>query len=65
MTGRRSLICPLITQFLVEGKRPLHHDPGNLSMLDGFDLGVLGELGAILFLCPNWGSRKGRKGRKG
>ena len=62
MTGRRSLICPLITQFLVEGKRPLHHDPGNLIMLDGFDLGVLG---ASRFPGPNWGSRKGRKGRKG
>ena len=65
MTGSRSLSCPSITQFLVKGKRPLHHDLGNLIMLDAFDLGGLGELGASLFPGPKGGSRKGRKGRKG
>jgi len=38
---------------------------GNLIMLDAFDLGVLGELGASLIPGPEGGSRKGRKGRQG
>ncbi len=31
----------------MEGKRPLCHDRCKLIMLDGFDLGVLGELGEL------------------
>ena len=34
-------------------------------MLDAFELGVLGELGASLFPGAKGGSRQGRKGRKG
>jgi len=34
-------------------------------MLDAFDLGVLGELGASRFPGPERGSRQGRQGRKG
>jgi hypothetical protein len=39
-------------RFLVEGKRPVRHDRSKLIMLDDFDLGVLGELGASRFLGP-------------
>ena len=44
--------CSLIIQFLVEGKRPLRDDPCKRIMLDAFDLGVLGELGASRFPGP-------------
>jgi len=47
---------------LFDGKCRLHRDMGILIMLDDFDLGVLGELGASLFPGPEGGSRKGRKG---
>ena len=38
--------CPLIIPFLVQGKRTLRRGPSDLIILDTFDLGVLGELGA-------------------
>ena len=49
---------------LVQGKRPLHRDMGNLMMLDAFELGVLGELGASLFPGPKWVRAKGAKDAK-
>ena len=55
----------LIIQFRVEGKRPLHHDPGSFIMLDAFDLGELGVLGTSL--CPGlkWVRAKDAKDAKG
>ena len=38
----------MIIPFLVQGKRPLRRDPCDLIMLDAFDLGELGALGANL-----------------
>ena len=52
-------------QFLVRGKRPLHPDPGNLLMLDAFDLGVLGALSASLFPGPKGVRAKDAKLAKG
>ena len=48
-------------QFLGHGKPTLQHDPCNLIMLDAFDLGVLGELGARLFPGPKWVRAKDAK----
>ena len=48
----------------MEGKRPLHHDLGNLIMLFGFELGVLSKLGAILFPGPKWVRAKDAKDAK-
>ena len=42
-----------------------HPDSGNLIMLDGFGLGVLGELGASRFLGPARVRAKDAKVRKG
>ena len=52
----------------MQGKRPLHHDPGNLLMLDVFDLGVLGVLGVLsanLFPDPKGVRAKDAKLAKG
>ena len=49
---------------LVQGKRALHPDMGNLMMLDAFELGVLGELGASLFRGPKWVRAKDAKDAK-
>jgi hypothetical protein len=49
----------------VQGKRPLHHDLSNLFMLDAFDLGVLGALGASLFPGLKWVRAKDAKLAKG
>ena len=49
----------------MQGKRPLHHDPGNLLMLDVFDLGVLGVLSANLFPDPKGVRAKDAKLAKG
>ncbi len=46
-------------QFLAEGKRPLHHDPGNLTILHALDLG------ATLFPGPKWVRAKDAKDAKG
>ena len=62
---RRSLICALIIQFLMQGERTLHHDLGNLIVFHGFDLGELGVLGAGLFLGPKWVRAKDAKDAKG
>jgi hypothetical protein len=63
--GRQTLLPPRIRpeecmdrfqqprpRFLVQGKRPVRHEPGNVIMFDGFGLGVLGELGASRFRGP-------------
>ena len=42
-----------------------HPDSGDLIMLDGFGLGVLGELGASRFLGPARVRAKDAKVRKG
>ena len=58
----------MIIQFRVQGKRTLHHDPGNLIILDAFDLGVLGVLGALgasRFPGSKWVRAKGAKLAKG
>jgi hypothetical protein len=47
------------------GKSPLHRDPCKLIMLDAFDLGVLGELGASRFLGSKWVRAKDAKDAKG
>ena len=55
----------MIIQLLIKGKRTLHDDPGSFIMLDAFDLGELGVLGASL--CPGlkWVRAKGAKDAKG
>ena len=58
---RRSLIHPSIIQFLLNGKRPLPHDPRNLIILHAFNLCVLCVLCAILFPRPPMGSRQERQ----
>ena len=49
---------------IVQGKRALHPDIGKLIVLDAFELGVLGELGASLFRSPKWVRAKDAKVRK-
>ena len=62
---RRSLISPFIIQFLIQGKRPLPHDPRNLIILHAFNLGVLGVLGASRFSHPKGVRAKDAKLAKG
>ncbi len=52
-------------QLLVQGKRPLYPDPGNLILLDAFDLCVLCALCASLFPGPKWVRAKDAKDAKG
>ena len=65
MRERRSLIGSLIIQFFVQGKRLLHHVACNLIVLDAFDLGELGDLGASLFPGPKGVRAKDAKDAKG
>ena len=59
---RRSLIHPSIIQFLLNGKRPLPHDPRNLIILHAGNLCVLCALCAILFPRPAMDPREARQG---
>ncbi len=61
MGERRSLTCLLIMRFLVQGKRSLHRDPCNLTVLHVFDVG---ELGARRFPGPKWVRAKDAKDAK-
>ena len=58
---RRSLIHPSIIQFLLNGKRPLPHDPRNLIILHAGNLCVLCVLCAILFPRPAMDPRQSRQ----
>ena len=61
MRERKSLTCLLIMRFLVQGKRSLHRDPCNLTVLHVFDVG---ELGARRFPGPKWVRAKDAKDAK-
>ena len=65
MGERRSLTGSLIIQFFVQGKRRLHRVACNLIVLDAFDLGELGDLGASLFPGPKGVRAKDAKDAKG
>ena len=65
MGERRSLTGSLIIQFFVQGKRLLHHVACNLIVLDAFDLGEFGDLGARLFSGPKGVRAKDAKDAKG
>ena len=51
-------------QLLVLGNRTLYPEPGNLTMLDAFDLCVLCALCASLFPVPKWARAKDAKDAK-
>ena len=64
-TQRTQRLGKRITEVsLVEGQRPLCHDPCKLIRLDAFGLGVLGELGASRFPGPKWVRAKDAKDAK-